>query len=641
MGSGVTSSDFQFDETIIFQCDTRLIPNTRYYILIDGVTRPPDDSYGVFGLSIENIPFQTTLVQDTICAGEVFSEFGRNHSTSGIYLDTLSLPNGCDSLIELRLTVLDALQAQINQTRLADALGSANAAANVTIMGGSSDYAVIWSDGAIGNQRNNLVGGVTYNITVTDEYGCTVTLSLVTAYSNLILATASNDTLDCYGDQDGRIILNATNGATPYHFQWQQIENLSINGVGTINEVGGFAGINNLPAGMYQITFLDSINGNVQLQAQVVSPDTLSFTIVNQGSTSCYGNCDAELSFEIRGGTPPYLYDFEAERFDTLRQRLSGLCAGSFTSIITDAKACSSIFSTVVQQPEPLQIKVSNLDTVSCFGGNDGAIAVTAEDTRNFVWSNGVSAPQINGLNAGDYTVTATSNNQCSDTLTVTVPEPLAALVVQIVLEQPVSCFNGRNAQLAANVQDENQKINYKWSNGSQESTAKELSAGTYSVIIENEKGCTASDSITLTQPDELSFTIASRDLSCGETGLLGAISIEKLEGGTPTYRFSLDGVRFTPNTMFDNLLEGTYEVMVQDENGCEQSQVVTILGTSYLSLTLGEDRVINFGDSIFLQAITNSDNAIFKWQRNDTLLCLGCADLTIQPTRTEDYLSL
>ena len=155
---------------------------------------------------------------------------------------------------------------------------------------------------------------------------------------------------------------------------------------------------------------------------------------------------------------------------------------------------------------------------------------------------------------------------------------------------------------------------------------------------MENEKGCIASDTITLAQPDELSFAIASQDLSCGETGLLGAISIEKVEGGTPTYRFSLDGVRFTPNTMFDNLPEGTYEVIVQDENGCEQSQVVTILGTSYLSLSLGEDRIINFGDSILLQAFTNSNNTIFQWQKNDTLLCLGCTDLTIQPTRTEDY---
>jgi gliding motility-associated-like protein len=71
--------------------------------------------------------FQTFL-QASICKGEVYDFLGTPLSESGIYLDTLSALNGCDSIIQLALTALDTFQtvidASICQGEIYDFLGT-------------------------------------------------------------------------------------------------------------------------------------------------------------------------------------------------------------------------------------------------------------------------------------------------------------------------------------------------------------------------------------------------------------------------------------------------------------------------------------------------------------------------------------
>lgn len=639
IGSGVSTNDFQQDETVVFQCDRRLLPNTRYYILIDGFTRAPEDIYGIFGLEVEDVPLVPALLKDTICAGSSYQLFGNNYVLSGIYVDTLRLPAGCDSVVQLDLTVLEPITIQINQTQLASAKSNPDAYVDILVEGDSGNYGVFWSDNGIGNSRTDLIGGQTYSVQVIDEYGCNASVSFTVAYSNSIIASAIGDTLTCFGDENGRIVLRATNGKPPYNFIWQSLENSEFKGEGTIRDTLGFAGINGLTAGNYEITFVDSINGDVQVEAQVVAPSRLAFEVIEQRDASCFGSCDALLQFAIQGGTAPYVFDFNEANFDSLSQTLSNLCAGAFTSIVTDANFCSAIFKTIISEPKAIEFLPAEVVPVSCFGGNDGQVKVYVEEPSvEFIWNTGQSGNQIVGLAAGNYSVTATNARQCKDSLQVAVSEPISPFTVNIIVEQPILCHNSDDGKLSAKVNGEYQQVNLEWNTGSRNTQIENLVAGTYQLSIVNEKGCSAADTITLIQPDSLIFSISSRDLSCAGDSLFGAIWIQKVDGGTPPYLFSLDGVRFSPNNRFENLEEGTYDVVIQDANTCEWTEDTRLLGTSALVLDAGEDSTIRLGDSILLSAISNSDRVLIDWQDENLEACKNCQQWMRQPTRTQFY---
>lgn len=72
------------------------------------------DSFIVFNFTV--LPNRETMLNDTICQGEEIIFGGNNYSESGTYRDTLQAANGCDSVAILNLTVNDTLQTLLTRT---------------------------------------------------------------------------------------------------------------------------------------------------------------------------------------------------------------------------------------------------------------------------------------------------------------------------------------------------------------------------------------------------------------------------------------------------------------------------------------------------------------------------------------------
>ena len=145
--------------------------------------------------------------------------WGTVYTQSGIYIDTLTTANGCDSILRINLTINDIPSLNANIT--ADTCAKGNGTVSLTASGGSAPYTYAWSNGAVGNIQTNLKGG-SYNITVTDQNGCNSVSQVnvpLTSPPVIKLNISSNSVLE--GDT---VQLNASGGV---NYKWSPTSDLS------------------------------------------------------------------------------------------------------------------------------------------------------------------------------------------------------------------------------------------------------------------------------------------------------------------------------------------------------------------------------------------------------------------------------
>lgn len=109
-------------------------------------------------------------IADTICFGDSIEVLGEYFSESGEYTISKDDEKACDTVVELSLNVLPEIF--ISDSLIIHDNGSGNGAISVNIKGGTPPYEYLWSNGSNIPFINNLEGGNTYSLTVSDDEGC-------------------------------------------------------------------------------------------------------------------------------------------------------------------------------------------------------------------------------------------------------------------------------------------------------------------------------------------------------------------------------------------------------------------------------------------------------------------------------------
>nr|MBK9653601.1 SprB repeat-containing protein [Bacteroidota bacterium] len=201
---------------------------------------------------------------------------------------------------------------------------------------------------------------------------------------------------------------------------------------------------------------------------------------------------------------------------------------------------------------------------VSCNGGSNGGVTLTVTGGTSpykYLWSNGTTTKNLSGVIAGIYSVTVQDKKGCIINATAVISQP-AAIIISMTPKSP-KCNGAATGQATATVTGGTSPYTYLWSNSATTATATGLAAGTYTVTVTDNKGCTKTASVTITQPAVLgcTATVIQGILCNGGTGKAGVTAT----GGTPGYTYTWNTVPVTTTAIANNLAAGTYTVIVKE----------------------------------------------------------------------------
>ncbi len=180
----------------------------------------------------------------------------------------------------------------------------------------------------------------------------------------------------------------------------------------------------------------------------------------------------------------------------------------------------------------------------------------------------------------------------------------------------------------------------YEWMNGTTDSFIDGLAQGKVSVTVTDATGCTGLGQIEMNnlEAPEVS-AIETVDAACA--GDRGYAAIFLLDSVT-TYNYewtNAEGTVLSQAHQVDHLPVGTYQVVVSNQYGCSTTQEVIIEQTSDLNVTLNADTEINLGESLELDALVNTNEAVtYNWIANQDISCVDCANPTVTPTQSTVY---
>ncbi|MCP4123239.1 MAG: T9SS type B sorting domain-containing protein, partial [Bacteroidetes bacterium] len=259
---------------------------------------------------------------------------------------------------------------------------------------------------------------------------------------------------------------------------------------------------------------------------------------------------------------------------------------------VTDENGCTSIDSIGIDELEDVFVNVV-LSKPSCYGLSDGSMGVnivTGGSGAGYTFSWNTTPVQSSELIenlAGDieYTVTVTDDQGCMQTNTAFLHEPPQ---ITFDLENtPANCFGSNDGTATVNnVQGENTTYSYEWSsnaNGQTDSTAINLSAGIYTLIISDENDCVVSGTVEIEQPSQINIEFEVADNRCsGEN--IGAIATT-VSGGISAYTYEWSTQE--TDKKIGSLFAGNYTLSVTDANGCLQVDSAEVQDPEAISASL------------------------------------------------------
>ena len=329
----------------------------------------------------------------------------------------------------------------------------------------------------------------------------------------------------------------------------------------------------------------------------IVNPSIQSNTVVI--NNSCFESNDGAISTNIIGGVPfeignPYLISWSGPNgFIAADANITNLEAGLYILRIEDRNGFSITEEWSVTQPDVLVITKDIEKNISCFEGNDGAIAVTISGgtldyTYNWTTADGsgilLNTEDQNTLTAGTYTLEIIDQNNCTVSTNVTLTQP-EGLEIETVFKQDVLCFGDATGAIEINVSGGTLvEISpgvfdylYNWSGpNSFTSTSKNISnliAGTYTIAITDNLGCTTNTSIIINQFPEVEINYVKTDVTCyGEAN--GSIDVTVIGGKAP---YQISWSNFANGFSLSNLSADTYIATIKDDNNCIKQVSITI----------------------------------------------------------------
>ena len=481
----------------------------------------------------------------------------------GTYGVTVTDANGCQETASFTIDESDRLVIALTRQQIT-CFGANDGSVAVSTSGGAPGYSYEWNDGVNSQTRQNLAPGV-YSVTTTDANGCTATRSVRVSEPDPLTLTENVINASCNGDASGSISVVVAGGTPAYTFAWS-------NGRTTQT-------INNLAVGTYTVTVTDANGCTLVESFSVTQPSGISVS----GTTSnvnCFGDNNGAINLNVVGGSPAYTWNWSN---GSTSEDISNLTAGTYTVTVTDANGCQEVTSFTINQPSDL-ILTANPTDIACAGDPTGAISIAASGGTapyNFLWSDGSTRENRDGLIAGTYTVTVTDANACTEASTITISEPLALNgFVQIT---PVACDGDATGAIDLTAERGTAPYAFAWSNGATTEDISGLAAGSYTVTITDANNCMLVQTWTVNTTSRVQVTSVVTDSGCNGDST-GSVNLT-VSGGSGSYAFAWSNGATTED--LTGVPAGTYTVTINDANECSATFTYVINEPAEIDLAI------------------------------------------------------
>lgn len=358
---------------------------------------------------------------------------------AGTYTVTVYDAHGC-TFVSQAYTVSQPqspVQVIFQQKTDVKCYNTATGSAQINVIGGTSPYTYLWSNGSTQQNPNNFMPG-SYTVVATDSRGCSASLQapfspvVISNPASALMLSVTTTPGACAGVASGSIDLTITGGwGGNTGYDWPD----------------PLPDVQDPPAvapGTYVVTVTDGGGCTATQAATVGGSPAISIGSPVISNVSCYGQGNGGICLNVSGGGgAPYTVQWSGAS-------LSGACIGNlspnnYIPTVTDAQGCTAVFApiTVTGPNAPIQLD-TNIVTANPTGSIEviatGGTPLSNAPFYTFAWSNGMSTPTISNMPAGTYTVTVSDANGCSKAETYTIPSANVLLGADYTVQD--ACLN-------------------------------------------------------------------------------------------------------------------------------------------------------------------------------------------------------
>ena len=558
-----------------------------------------------------------------ICAGDSVSIFGNFETAAGLYENTFTAVNGCDSIVEFNLIVFDAfLSTEIIEI-------CANETADV--FGTPTNIAGVYSENY--NTVNGCDSIFLIELIVHDVYSTEETLQLCSGDSVLIFGdyeTAAGVYADDY---------SSINGCDSSHQITLVVADTLLTNESVeicVGEMADVFGSQINTPGIYSENYITQSGCDSTHVIELVIRDTFStgeiLEICDGDSIVIFGNYEAEAGFYTNSFSSVYgcdsVHQVELIVLDTFfTDEELEICAGETIDIFgvpaniagiysekyTAANGCDSthVVNLVVRDTFLIEefIEMCAGDPVLIFGNYETQAGVYAELNQT-----------ISGC----------------DSLSIVYLETYEEM--KLDMELTPTCANSNKGMATVNiVSGGTAPFNYNWNiaGTTNSATITNLSIGEYFVTITDANNCTAFAMGEIEELLEFNTDLIATDVTCAtyEDGMLEIVS------DIDSVAYSLDGFVYQTGNIFEGLATGEYNLIINDlMSGCSIELMFSISAPPPVNVVLPSDVTIELGEEIFINSTTSQNVLEYNWMPDQWLDCNDCPDVSSQPETTILY---
>jgi gliding motility-associated-like protein len=272
----------------------------------------------------------------------------------GDYSVTVTDGNNCSVVKTTNISEPPAIEIAMISGGGANCNGGVNGM-TVQATGGTPPFAYLWSNGTVGPTLTNVPAG-TYFVQVTDANSCQKSMPFTLDAQGGLNVSLNIGSAACSGVANGTASVSVNPPGGNYTYQWNVQNNPPV------TQLNGLAAGTNV-----QITVTDAVSGCTGTASAIVSAHTQVQVLVTDTDVNCANSPTGTASASAFNGTAPYSFAWIVNGNTVNSNQVSGLVAGAYQVIATDATGCTSVGVADINANSALLVDY-NLNVVECVG---------------------------------------------------------------------------------------------------------------------------------------------------------------------------------------------------------------------------------------------------------------------------------